>query len=103
MRISSQAKAFVRKAGLEMGIATTYLFARLKGFPLHYFPEGYEVLDDIPMSYIENEKVSAEWVKQWMKKWPTPSTIWEEDGVKMPYSISGNGPEVKKRFGQFSI
>lgn len=99
--LSSKARSFVRRAANKTGISTQigelYLIARAKGFQeaMYLFPDEYAVLDEIPLQYIQHEKLDPAWVTDWIDMWPKPSD------TGLTYSVSGNAPEVKKRFRMF--
>lgn len=98
---SSKIRTLVKKSGLDPGISFTYLFAKANGYPTTYFEYEYDdIFGDIPVSEIINEKLDPQWVKEWLKLWPTLSQIQRVRRVQ-EYSISGNAPEVKKRLNEF--
>lgn len=105
---SSKARQLInhlKKKNCDPGISSTYLFARGKGFRTDYFsrvlePWQEELLEQIPKGYIFDEKLDPEWVKKWMKLWPTMGQVARE-GYQLEYSISGHAPEVKKRMPVF--
>lgn len=99
MNFSSASKALVnrleKRNGLDRGVAYTYLWARANGHATYYFPDGYEILNEIPKSSIFDEKLDPDWVKEWIKLWPKQST------TGLSYAVSGSFPEVRKRFTKF--
>lgn len=101
---SSKSRQIVRQAtkmGLDPGTSYTFLFAKGKGFPIHYFPSEYEeILEIIPKNQIFDEKLDPNWVNRWMKLWPTMGQVLKE-GYQLDYAISGHAPEVRKRMKKF--
>lgn len=99
MNFSSSAKSLVRQLvkrnDLSPEICYTYLFARANGHPTYYFPDGYDALDAAPKSSIFNEKLDPEWVKGWIKLWPT------QKETNLDYAVSGAYPNCMKQFTKF--
>lgn len=100
MKFSSKAINFGKKNGLELPTIKAYLFSRYVGSPTHWFPSEYEVLDEVPLNMIADDKVDQDWLKAWIKKWPTMSEL-ESKGYQLRYSLSGNKPQCNRKMKRF--
>lgn len=97
MKFSSRARKII-KASVNPGITSTYLFAVANGFETDFFPPDFQI--DIPKSHITVDTVDEEYIREWVKQWPSPSFV-RKDGGFLNYSISGNLPECRKRMAKF--
>lgn len=77
------------------------MYARGSGFPTFYFPSEYEdELGFIPVGEILKERLDPQWIKDWLKLWPSLGQI-RKVNRSLEYSISGNGPDCRKRMVVF--